>query len=828
MITYKNQNVRGDSKAQVQKLPINRKTKEWRERQVDYVISATRSMRSGSEKERMDENNKLYLGEIDLKKIKYVIDPFDQKDGFPAVPHNVNIIKPKVDLLIGEEINTSVKPSAYCTSAKASEQINEQKIGEIANYMLNSLMSTMSEEGAAAFQEQLASGEIKDPKEVLGLSGSLTFKSSIEESARTLMEYLYEYLNIKDIFTSGFFDLLTNGRQMYYAGIVSGEPNLERVDPSSIDYVASSSDNKGLYKVIEDSEMICRTSYMTPVEIYDRLYHIATEKDLDSILELSGNGNDRFPSSTAKGGSLDYNKLDFTSYTNNLNSAQGRLPVYHVLWRSFTKVGFLVYLDELNVPQSTIVSEDYAVTGNEQSLTWEWIPEIWEGYRIGEDIYIGIKPLEYQNITQENLLTQKMPYFGIELMPGSCIVDVLKPLQYLYVIIWYRLELALARDNGRVLNMDIRKIPKSLGIDPAKWLHLLSSVGVNFYNPSDTGFDNNEDVIRDTATGITGTDLSMSNVIAEYVNILERIESVAEQISGITRQRSGFTKSSEYVGAIEQSIGQSSLITEPIFWAHETCKRSVLRYLINMSKDVYYAMDKKFLSYTTSDGARAAAELDEDFFFEDYDVFISSSRKESKDLALIKSLYQAAMQNGTNLSDIATIISLNSVESIKSELKKLEEQKAESEEAAAQRELQMQERLLQSKEQAEAQANELEMMKMDLEKYKIDSTNQTKIAVAELQALGYGSMNSDGGDPSGNISDEAEASQLEIAKTAESQIKALRERGKALLDLEEMRLKGKKLDNDIKVSNEKLKLESEKLSIERKKVKAYNSSKTKK
>jgi SepF-like predicted cell division protein (DUF552 family) len=148
----------------------------------------------------MDENNKLYLGEIDLKKLKYVIDPYDQKDGFPAVPHNVNIIKSKVDLLIGEEINTSVKPSAYCTSAKASEQINEQKISEITNYMLNSLMSTMSEEGVAQFQQQLQSGEIKDPKEVLGLSGSLTYKSAVEESARTLMEYLYEYLNIKDIF----------------------------------------------------------------------------------------------------------------------------------------------------------------------------------------------------------------------------------------------------------------------------------------------------------------------------------------------------------------------------------------------------------------------------------------------------------------------------------------------------------------------------------------------------------------------------------------------------------------------------------------------------
>nr|DAF05006.1 MAG TPA: hypothetical protein [Crassvirales sp.]DAJ78549.1 MAG TPA: hypothetical protein [Crassvirales sp.] len=28
---------------------------------------------------------------------------------------------------------------------------------------------------------------------------------------------------------------------------------------------------------------------------------------------------------------------------------------------------------------------------------------MWEGYRVGEDLYIGIQPLEYQHISADNL-----------------------------------------------------------------------------------------------------------------------------------------------------------------------------------------------------------------------------------------------------------------------------------------------------------------------------------------------------------------------------------------------------------------------------------------
>jgi hypothetical protein len=62
----------------------------------------------------------------------------------------------------------------------------------------------------------------------------------------------------------------------------------------------------------------------------------------------------------------------------------------------------------------------------------------------------------------------------------------------MYIVLWYRLELAIARDKGKVVNMDITQIPKSMNITPERWMHYLSSVGVNFINPYEEGWGNGE------------------------------------------------------------------------------------------------------------------------------------------------------------------------------------------------------------------------------------------------------------------------------------------------------------------------------------------------
>ena len=85
---------------------MHRKTKQWKEDCVDYIIGAGNSYHMGddrSDEAEMQTYYNLYNSIYDEKDLKYVTNPFKQDDGFPATAQDYNIIKPKVDLLLGEE-----------------------------------------------------------------------------------------------------------------------------------------------------------------------------------------------------------------------------------------------------------------------------------------------------------------------------------------------------------------------------------------------------------------------------------------------------------------------------------------------------------------------------------------------------------------------------------------------------------------------------------------------------------------------------------------------------------------------------------------------------
>ena len=89
----------------VQKLPMAKKGKRWRETNVDHFIGRLDfgSTSSGSAKESMRILYDLYNGIYDKDDFMHITDPYKINDSFPATLQNFNIIKPKVDLLLGEE-----------------------------------------------------------------------------------------------------------------------------------------------------------------------------------------------------------------------------------------------------------------------------------------------------------------------------------------------------------------------------------------------------------------------------------------------------------------------------------------------------------------------------------------------------------------------------------------------------------------------------------------------------------------------------------------------------------------------------------------------------
>lgn len=718
-----------------QKLPLSKKGKKWQEDCVNYIIgegNVTSGGNSTSYYGELQTYYNLYNSIFDEKDFKSITNPFKVEDGFPATPHDFNIIRPKVDLLIGEETKRPLNFRVIRTSQEATSEMQEKEKQMILQYIEAAITARMSPEEAQQFQEQLQSGEVMPPEQIAKYMDK-DYKDIVENTAYHSLTYLREKLDLDNEFIKGWKDGLISGREIYYVGVLNAEPYAERVNPICFSY-----DKSPDLEFIEDGSWCCRKMRMPITEVYDRYYDKLEEKDLDKLEEMIGstpgrNLGDRSPVDMG---------IQLRIYDNPIFEGAGKslVNVWHCCWKSFKKIFYVTTTDDAGQPQINIVDETYQPVGNEVSIEPDWIIEVWEGYRAGSDLYFGIQPIEYQHVSIDNPNSQKLPYCGAiysntNSKPRS-LVSILKPLQYMYIVLWYRLELAIARDKGKVVNMDITQIPKSMNISPAKWMHYLSSVGVNFINPYEEGWNipGREGGKPAQFNQITALDLTMSNVIAEYIQLMDKIEELAGTISGITQQREGAVSSSEMVGNVERSVVQSSHITEPLFWVHNQCKRRVLNMLLNTAKGAWEETGKQKLQYIFDNGERAFLDITPKFYYEDMDVFVSDTSKDLDNIQKLQQLIQPAMQNGASLLEAAEILTNDNFNIIKQKLKDMQTRQEQVQQQQQEAEAQQQQQLQQMQNESKQQELMLQEAQMDLQRYQIDQDNQTKIAVAQINA----------------------------------------------------------------------------------------------
>ena len=819
-----------------QKIPASKKTEDWKQQNVDYIIGHSASSRNGNSRSREEEMQTyydLYNSIYNEKDLKYVTNPFKQDDGFPATAQDYNIIKPKIDLLLGEETKRPFNFRVVRTSDIATSNLQDKAKQLLIDYVQASIMSKLGPEEQARYQEALQSGEIMTPEQIQKYL-TKDYKDIAEIAAQHSLNYLKQKLNVTHEFFKGWKDALIAGEEIYYVGVINGEPYVERVNPLSFSYEQSAD-----LEFIHEAAWCCRKMNMSATEIYDRFYDKMSEKQLNELLDMMDDGTRGGLNPQVRKTSLDYPHIKtrtINGFSSNPFQNADNINVWHCCWKSFKKIGFVTIINpETGAEEEFEVDESYKVTGREVNVEWTWIIEVWEGYRVGEDLYIGIQPVEYQHISADNPNSQKLPYTGVvynntNSSPRS-LVSMMKPLQYMYIVIWYRLELAMARDKGKVVTMDITQIPKSMNIDVAKWMHYLGALGVNFVNPYEEGWDipGREGGKPSQFNQITALDLTMANTIDQYINLMDKIESMVSEITGVTKQREGAISSNELVGNVERSVVQSAHITEPLFWVHNQVKKEVLSMLLNTAKFAWKDSDKRCVHYVLDDATRAFLTLNDDFFYEDMDIFLDDSTKNQQQLEALKQLMQPAMQNGASLLDIAEIITMDNINMIKNRLEDIEQKRMEQQQALEEQQAQREQQMIQMQNEVKEEELMIKEAEMDLEKYKIDADNATKITVAQLNAY-RGLEDQDQND--NNIPDTMEIAAQALAERKQ----ASEEAGKQFefnAKLREQQMKEKIEDKKIQLEREKLtaaqKLQKQKdeAAMQREKLKAKTSLKNK-
>ena len=727
-----------------QQLPFHRKTKKWRKQIVDWADSKTFFNYSPVRNSVIHKkiNYDLLNGKLHMQDLEMVINPENQSAGFiPDKIQHYPIMNSKLNVLRGEESKRVFDFRVIIT--------NPNSISEIENAKKEELLQRLQQMMANSAQSE---EEFNQELEKLNDYFTYEWQDYREIRANALLNHYVKEYNMPLLFNNGFMDAMTVGEEIYQCDIVGGEPVIMKVDPLKIRIFKSGYSNK-----IEDADMIILEDYWSPGQIIDTFYDVLTQKDIEYIEKAP------YTLGQASADSMD-NIDDRAGFVNNymigdeitsqegffwdplgtadgVNSSLlpfdmiGNIRVLRVYWKSRRRIKKVKSYDPETgeeifnfYPETYVINKD---NGEEEQILY--INEAWEATKIGEKIYVNMRP----RVVQYNKLSSPSRcHFGIV---GSIynlngnrpfsLVDMMKNYNYLYDVVHDRLNKFMAKNWGKILRLDIAKIPKGWNIE--KWMYYAKANGLaveDSFREGNIGAATGKlaGAMNNASSGII--DAEFGNSIQSQINLLEFIKMEMSDVAGISRQREGQISNRETVGGVERATLQSSHITEYLFIQHDDVKKRALECFLETAKIALKGRSKKF-QYILSDSSMRVMDIDGDEFAEsDYGLLVDNGQGTQELSQKLDMLAQAALQNQT--LSFSTIMKLYNSSSLAEKQRVVENDERKIQERNAQ----AQQQQLEVQQQEAQMKQEAEMAKMELEDTLNQRDNETKILVAQIAA----------------------------------------------------------------------------------------------
>lgn len=682
-----------------QRLSMNQKEANdfawYKERMESLSEHSTRSMPTAnagiSDWKRMKVNYDLFNNIVDLEELKYVVSGFKGDLGkMPAKMKNRDIVSNKIKAIIGMEMARPFDYTIMAINKEASNRKTEAFKNKIKDFVQESIMLPIQQkaqmEVMASYQgRELTEQETQQVQEQIQANIQANTPDKIKEYMvrdyqdpseimhQQLLEYLSRDLDIKHIFSKGVKDAALVAKEFYWVGESRKKPAIMRVNPMRFNY-----DKSPEIDFIEDGEWASYEFRMTPSEIINFFAGELTNAEIDKIYSWAGpkgyaknrpmfTAEDLFANGNEKGGVIMFDE--------DIADSNNTIRVFHGNWKALRKVCFLTYFDdEIGEELTTIVDESYVLQPElgDIDLTYEWLPEAYECWQIGDDIYKRMRPVPGQFKNMNDLYTCKLSYYGAvydatNSTPTS-IMDRGKDFQYYINALYYRLEMLVASDKGKKVLMNIGAIPSDAGIDIEQFQYFFESSPFGWVDFGEEGAN-----YQDINTVAKMIDLSTASDMSKYIELINVIKAEVGDAMGVSRQMEAQFAERDAVRNTQQALIQNSYILEPFYSLHDKVKRNVLLAIINQAK-ITYAGYTEPIAYTLEDMSKHILELNDDYLFETIiNLYIADNGKANEIKQTITQLAHAAVQSSTaKLSDIVAIMNETSVTSASNKLKESE------------------------------------------------------------------------------------------------------------------------------------------------------------
>lgn len=695
-------------------------------------------------------NYDLVNGKLHVEDMQFILNPnhLDMKTDIDGIQH-YPIMNSKINVLRGEESARVFDYKAIVTDPNSISQIERSKKEAILQRLQQLIEQEAPENGeqSKSYNEQL--NQLQD-------YFLYEWQDVREMRANTLLNHYEKELNLKALFNEGIMDGMIVGEEMYQLYIDHGEPAIKKLNPRKVRIYQSGYSNK-----VEDADMVVIEDYLSKHQIIDLYYDELTKEDYDYIMNLDTSRNDIAESyynpgfdNTSVGipyvfrGNNDEMTIqdveditpsEFwgTEYDDELlpYDIAGNIRVSQVYWKALRKVKAIKSYDPITGEEEyKLMTEDYICNKEKgETETDYWISEAWQGTKIGDCVYVGIGPCPVQFNTMGNI---SRCHFGIigsiynlnDDKPFS-LVDIMKPYNYTYDVIYDRLNKLIARNYGKVIRLDLAKVPDGWNMD--MWMNILKTAGIAVEDSFSVGKEGAAKgklagAMNNASSGVVDAELGQS--ISQQISLLEFIKAEMSKVVGVSEQREGQIQNRETVGGVERSVLQSSHITEWLFTIHEDIMRRVMGALLEIAKPCLRGTNKKF-QYLLSDLTQQIADIPGDEYCEsEYGIVIDNSYGSQELVKNLPMLAQASLQNGnSSLGAVMKIFNANS-------------------RAEKQRILEADERRMQEmKTQQAREANETNMriaqMEQEFKQQELEmkaamntENNETKLIIANIQA----------------------------------------------------------------------------------------------
>lgn len=415
--------MRNDQRVKTNALPDQRVSESeklkarWYIQNADYWIQLALGQNDKTITQKfLDASN----GLVDKSTYEYVLKNYVDKVGDDAKLYgeirDVDFLTPIKERYMGEFINMFANYQVFNNDPSATLERNQYLAKRVMEYCNQQIINELNAAGMQTNQQSVPQDKIEDViNDVLD-----NWIDDITITTQKRLELINSIVEAKDKYQQAYFYWWACEEVYTYREVYKDDIYLQVISP--LEYFRVDSGNR----YIEDDDAGVRVYTMTIPQIIDRFRDELTDKEIQYLKTIYRNsaqydsderiefikGLDDFSERKAV---LQTTK-DFLK--NESSYWQQHVKIYHYVWKTEVKQGILTHLDQLGGLSQTIVDSTYKFdeTLGDINIEWEWVNQVWEGWRIGgkhSGVYIKPRPILVQRERFNNYSDVKLPYNGI-------------------------------------------------------------------------------------------------------------------------------------------------------------------------------------------------------------------------------------------------------------------------------------------------------------------------------------------------------------------------------------------------------------------------------